>query len=203
MEQIARIVRCFDLCQSGVVVAVRRFHIVRALIHHHVDIAPSRRIGMQRHPVVPGPLDHALVVGRVGIDPDDHLGEVGVAEAERGLACADSMGSAIDGIEVHRRVHRRQLRAVLHMQIDRLVTQVVEEVGLPVPLQTRWVQRIEQALQNRPRDRPGKVHRWRDVGTNRFEELIGLVQRRRCSTTRWRTSSAGETALGKVERVAQ
>ena len=42
MEQIARVICCFDLCQSGVVVAVRRFHIVRALIHHHVDIAASR-----------------------------------------------------------------------------------------------------------------------------------------------------------------
>jgi hypothetical protein len=134
MEQIAGIIRCFDLCQSGVVVAVRRFHIVRALIHHHVDIAPSRRIGMQCHPVVPGPLDHALVVGRVGVDADDHLGEVGITEAERGVARAGPMDSAVDRIEVHRRVHRRQLRAVLHMQINRLLTQVGEEVGLPVPL---------------------------------------------------------------------
>ncbi len=169
MEQIARIIRCFDLCQSGVVVAVRRFHIVRTLIHHHVDIASSRRIGMQCYPIVPGPLDQALVVGRVGVDTDNHLGEVGVTEAERGVARAGPMDSAIDRIEVHRRVHRRQLRAVLHMQIDRLLTQVCEEVGLPVPLQARWVQRIEQALQNRPRDRPGKVHCRGAKGTNRFE----------------------------------
>src|SRR5439155_11318720 len=92
MEQIARIIPCFDLCQSGVVVAVRRFHIVRALIHHHVDIAPSRRRGMQGH---------------------------------------------------------------------------------PVPLQARWVQRVEQALQHRPRDRPGKVHCRGAKGTNGCEKLIG------------------------------
>src|SRR6266699_647096 len=107
VEQIARIIGCFDLCQSGVVVAVRRFHIVRALIHHHVDIAPARRIGMQCHPVVPGPLDHALVVGRVRIDTDDHLGEVGVTEAERGVARAGPMDGPVDRIEVHRRMHRR------------------------------------------------------------------------------------------------
>src|SRR6266571_3571950 len=88
------------------------------------------------------------------------------------------MDSAIDRIEVHRRVHRRQLRAVLHMQINRLVTQVGEEVGLPVPLQARWVYRVEQALQNRPRDRPGEVHRWGAKGTNWFEKLVGLLQRR-------------------------
>src|SRR6266516_854859 len=87
------------------------------------------------------------------------------------------MDGPVDRIEVHRRMHRRQLRAVLHMQINRLLTQVGEEVGLPVPLQARWIQRIEQALEHRPRDRPGKVHYRGAKGTNWFEKLVGLVQR--------------------------
>src|SRR5207244_6740655 len=52
-----------------------------------------------------------------------------------------------------------------------------EEVGLPVPLQTGWVQRVEQALQHRPRDRPSDIHCRGAKGTNGFEELSGLVQR--------------------------
>ncbi len=46
VEQIARIIRGFDLCQSGVVVAVGCLHGVCTLIHHHVDIPPARRVGM-------------------------------------------------------------------------------------------------------------------------------------------------------------
>src|SRR5438477_11828025 len=64
------------------------------------------------------------------------------------------------------------------MQINRLLTQVGEEVGLPVPLQARWIQRIEQALQNRPGDRPGKVHGRGAKGTNGLEKLLGLLLRR-------------------------
>ncbi len=40
VEQIARIIPCFDLCQPGVVVAVCCLHRVCAPIHHHVDIPP-------------------------------------------------------------------------------------------------------------------------------------------------------------------
>src|SRR5215467_3204889 len=101
---------------------------------------------MQRHPVVPCPLDHALVVGRVRIGSDDHLGEVSLTEAERGLTGVDMMDSTIDRIEMHRRMHCWQMRAVLYVQFNRLVTQVGEEVGLPVPLQACWVYCIEQAL---------------------------------------------------------
>ena len=89
VEQIARIIGCFDLCQPGIVVTVGCLHRVGALIHHHVDIAATRRIGVQRHPIVPGPLDHALVVGRVGVDPKDHLCEVGIeafASARQGIS---------------------------------------------------------------------------------------------------------------------
>jgi hypothetical protein len=41
VKQIARIILCFDLCQSGVVIAVCCLHVVCALIHHHIDIATA------------------------------------------------------------------------------------------------------------------------------------------------------------------
>jgi len=61
---------------------------------HHVDIVPSRRIGMQGHPVVPGLLYHALVVGRDRPRPDQQLGKVGHMGAERGVTLAEIPTSA-------------------------------------------------------------------------------------------------------------
>ncbi len=68
------------------------------------------------------------------------------------------MRGAVDRIEVHRRVHRRQRRAVLGVPRDRLVAQLLDEIGPPVPLQARRIQRIEQAVHapaaaSRPGDR--------------------------------------------------
>jgi hypothetical protein len=72
-----------------------------------------------------GGIDKSLahpIVGRVEVESEDHLCEVGITESEGGLARADAMDRPVDRIEVHRREHRRQLHAVLHVQIDRLVT---------------------------------------------------------------------------------
>ena len=57
---------------------------------------------------------------------------------------ADPMDRPIDGIEVHRGVHRWQLCPVLLVQRDGLVAQIGEEVGLPIPLQALRVKRIEK-----------------------------------------------------------
>src|SRR5438034_3393053 len=69
------------------------------------------------------------------------------------------------------------MREVLDMKIDRLLTQVFEEVGLPIPLQARRVERVEETLEHRPRDRPGEIHRRRDAGANWLEQRVGLLQR--------------------------
>ena len=76
----------------------------------HVDVAATGRVGVHRQPVVARPLGHALVVGRVRVHADDDLREVGVAEAERRIALAGTMRGAVDRVDVHRRVERRQLR---------------------------------------------------------------------------------------------
>ena len=68
-----------------------------------------------------GGIDKSLahpIVGRVEVDSEDHLCEVGITESEGSLARADAMDRLVDRIEVH----RRQLRAVLHVLIDCLVT---------------------------------------------------------------------------------
>src|SRR6266702_5322183 len=86
VEQIAWVIGRLDLSQAVVVVAVRRLYLILPLIHHHIDIASTCRIRMQCHPVVLGPLDHALVVGRIGINPDNNLCEIGITETERGVS---------------------------------------------------------------------------------------------------------------------
>ena len=78
-------------------------------------------------------------VGRVRVNAGDHPGEVGLTKAERGFVRSDAMDRPVDRMEMHRRVRGWQVRAILQVQLDRLVTQVGEEVALPVPLHTRRV----------------------------------------------------------------
>ncbi len=62
------------------------------------------------------------------------------------------------------------------MQLDGLVVQVDEEVGLPVPLEARREERVEQGLQHGPRNRPSDVDRWRAKRPNRREPLGSRLQ---------------------------
>src|SRR5258708_5341360 len=68
------------------------------------------------------------------------------------------MGGPIDGIQMHRGMQCGQLRAMLDVQSDSLVTQLLHEICLPVPLQTRGIKAVEHALQH------GKRH-----GNEKFE----------------------------------
>src|SRR5436309_63043 len=47
VEEVAGVVLGFDLREPVVVRAVARAHPVGALLHHHVHVAASRRIGME------------------------------------------------------------------------------------------------------------------------------------------------------------
>src|SRR5205823_3854665 len=62
------------------------------------------------------------------------------------------------------------------MEINRLLAQIGEEVGLPIPLQSGWVERVEETLEYRPGNRPGEVHRQGAKGANGFEAFVGLLQ---------------------------
>jgi hypothetical protein len=56
------------------------------------------------------------------------------------------MDGSVDRVEMHRRMHGRESGAVARMLCDRLVGQLLDEVGPPVPLQTRRIEAIEQAV---------------------------------------------------------
>src|SRR5258708_18170896 len=84
---------------------------------------------------------------------------------------------SVHWIEVHRRVHRRHLGAVLYVELDRLVAQFVHKVRFPIPLESWWVQRIEHALQRRVRDGTNEVQGWREFLPDRFERFLGLLHR--------------------------
>ena len=60
------------------------------------------------------------------------------------------------------------------MDIDRRIANLVNEVGLPVILQTWWDQWIEHALQSRMRDWAYQIEsRWQK-GPDRFEGVLAL-----------------------------
>jgi hypothetical protein len=54
---------------------------------------------MQCHPVVSGPPEHALVIGRIGVDTDDHLIEVSVTEAKRVISVQDASAGMLQARE--------------------------------------------------------------------------------------------------------
>ena len=88
--------------------------------------------------------------------------------------------------------------AVLDVQGDGLVAQLVHEVGPPVPLVAGRIERVEHALQRRVRQRPDEVERpGRRQPPDRREDLVGLAPAGRCSTRRCRTSSCRAACSGK------
>src|SRR6266496_3183020 len=56
VEQVAGVVLCFDLREPVVVRAVGRADPIVALLHHHVHVAASRRMRMERLPVRHAPV---------------------------------------------------------------------------------------------------------------------------------------------------
>src|SRR5215831_6417537 len=62
------------------------------------------------------------------------------------------------------------------MQLDCAIAKLVEEVGLPVHLETRRIERIKHALQRGPGDRAGGVDRWSLERADGRETLLGLVE---------------------------
>src|SRR6202043_923158 len=69
----------------------------------------------------------------------------------------------------------RQLGAVLDVEPDRLVAQLVHKVCFPIPLQSWWVERIEHALESGLWDGANEVQRWRELLADRFERGLGLL----------------------------
>src|ERR1700722_3839257 len=67
--------------------------------------------------------------------------------------------------------------AMFHMNINRRVANLMDEMGLPVILESRWDKRIEQTLQNRMRDGPNHIEGRRQKRADRFEDVLGPFHR--------------------------
>jgi hypothetical protein len=171
-----------------------------------VDAPPADRIdvrGVGAHAGVDGrPARVAVAPGRVGR--------------------ADVVGRAVDRVQVHRRLHRGQLGAELGVELHRLVGDLRDEVGAPVPLVALRVQLVEGALQGRVRHRRGAVqqrfrqrvqhrrHRVRRVllGTGPAPDdtahlaHVELLRERRCGRHRGEREEAVQVARGAGEEVA-
>src|SRR5579864_4491438 len=65
-EEIRWIVLVLDGGQALVVVPIGGFDALLAFFHHEIHVRAARRIGVQILPVLPGPVDDAVLVGRVG-----------------------------------------------------------------------------------------------------------------------------------------
>src|SRR5262245_13038863 len=63
------------------------------------------------------------------------------------------------------------------MECDNALIEIGEEVRLPVPLQSRWVERVEHALQRGPGHRSGGIDRWRAERAERRQSLCCLLER--------------------------
>src|SRR5262249_60413579 len=77
---------------------------------------------------------------------------------------------------MHGGPHRRKLRAVFHVLLNRRIAQFVEEVGFPIPLKARWVNWIEHAIQCRMRYRTDKIQRRLLEPANRLENFLRFFQ---------------------------
>ena len=73
---------------------------------------------------------------------------------------------------MHGGVHGRQFRPMLYSKPDGLIAHRFHEVRFPVPLQARWIEPVEQALQRR-------VGQGADQIQCRFEKAAGRLQRLR------------------------
>src|SRR3990172_4231975 len=129
-------------------------------------------MGRDRLIVVAHPLDVGLVVGRVWPHAGDHRGEVRAAIRERRRVRRDPVASAIDRVDVDRRVDDGYLRPVREMRLDRRVGELGREVGLPIMLQAGWHQGIKRAVEH------GVWHRadvFSDHGRRVAERLEGAL----------------------------
>src|SRR5262249_56165325 len=104
------------------------------------------------------------VGGGMWIDAEDDLGPGGVTVVPRRVMLAHAVCSAVERVEVHGGVERWNVRAMLHVQRNRCVAQLIDEVSAPVPLQTRWIQGIKQALECWIRQRADQIERrWQEA----------------------------------------
>src|SRR6185437_14403417 len=101
---------------------------------------------MQGLPVFLAPVSDLAGVGRIGINPDNHLGEERIAIAVSGIVSAYALRRAIQRIEMHCGEHCGQAGTELRVAGNGFIAQLGEVVGTPIPLQAGNEQHVERAL---------------------------------------------------------
>jgi len=101
-KEIRWIVLALDGHQAHVVVPIARFDALLALFHHEIHVRATRRIEVYIVPLVPGPVDGAVLVRRVGIGSHDHLGPGDLPVAPRRVVIAQPLCCAPVNLRVGR-----------------------------------------------------------------------------------------------------
>src|SRR5262249_32433172 len=137
--------------------SISRLHTILSFIHHEVYIGAARRIRMQSFPVTSSPGNKAFVVCGIRINADDNLRPFRVAVTPRRVVLPYPARSSIDWIKMHAGLPCGKLRSIFHVLLDGAVAQFIEKIGFPIPLKSRWIYRVEHALQRRMGDWADKV----------------------------------------------
>ena len=106
-KQVVGVIFRLDLRKAIVVVTVAGLHPFLPFLHHEVDVRTAARVRVHGVPIADGPVAKNVLLGWIRIDADDDAGPVGVAVAPGGLVRHHPVGRPVDGVDVHRREHRR------------------------------------------------------------------------------------------------
>ena len=99
--------------------------------------------------VAADPGDVLVVVGGALPHAGDHGRVVDVAVRERGLVGTHSLHGAVDGIEVHRALDRRNSCTMVHVHSDGFVAEIAGKACFPVVLEAGREQRVEESVEGR------------------------------------------------------
>src|SRR5438552_926046 len=76
---------------------------------------------------------------------------------------------------MHGGMHRWKRFTEANVLRNRVIAQLIEEIGAPIPLQTRWIKGVEHSLQRRMRNRPYKIERGFLESADRLESFFCFV----------------------------
>src|SRR5438067_9897420 len=129
---------------------------------------------MKRVIVALRPRNCLFIVCRIRIDTDHHLRPGGVAIIPSSVVFAYTRRCSVNRIQMHRGMHRGQGIAKTKVLSNCVITYFVHEISAPIPLQTRWVERVEHGLQCRLRYWTDEIEGGLFKTTNGLEYFFGF-----------------------------
>ena len=147
-QDVVGVVLCLDFPESIVAPSVTRADPVRVIGRGEVDVAALFGVRCEARVIVADPFRVRLVLRRIRPHPRDHGRELRIAVAERRRVRRDVMRRAVDRVDVHRRIHDRDLGPVLQVDRNGVVRQLAYEDRFPVVLQPRRDESVKGAVQS-------------------------------------------------------